>query len=175
MNNVKYLYHFHSLIVSIFTYEPNIVIKILRTMYPRWRVFSKNVRFIRPEFSTGFRYADVIWVMKDEDQYNWYLLAFEIKTGKYRSEWMRQIKDIRIGLYEASKRLRKRGIIRGKLALVHRYIFLVGWKREIEKVKERIKGSELDHGKLRVIPLEYFRDICIRRAREIVDLFTKLY
>lgn len=172
MNNSKDLCHLHSLMVSIFTYEHENVLKILRTMYPRWRVFGKNVRFVRPEFSAGFRYADVVWVMVDENHRNWYLVAFEIKTGKYRPEWIRQVKDIRRGLYEAVTRLRERGVIRGKLVTVQKFIFLVCPKSEIEKVKVAMKDPELSYGKFRVIPLEYFRYICVRRAQKIVELLS---
>lgn len=170
--------HLHSLLVSLITYEPEEVQKILQRVFPGRRIFRKRVDFIRPELDIGHRYADAVWLMLD-GKHSLFILAFEVKTGRFSYEWIKQLKSIRRALDKLMYRdLVKKGVIRereGRERSCHRYIILICPRSEIPKVERCLGELELQSkGRIILVPIDVFKYALSTRVEAVKKIIESL-
>ena len=163
--------HLHSMVVSLLTYEPKAVLHILRRHYD-WNVLKVEPTYVRPEARLRRRYADVVWYVRGRyvkfsgrKHYvveNAFLIGFEVKTGRFREEWIDQLRAVRGELVLSGRRFP---------GVRHTIVILMCPESEVEKAKEKIRSKlQVNLSNYRVVPLELLSGLLKSRLKMVLKL-----
>lgn len=174
--------YLHEMVKALLVYEPELAKELLGRYYPHWKLFSDRYTVVvrRPEAGLK-RFVDVVWVLKPVERgVGWFMLLFEVKTGRFSMRWVKQIEEIDRCRHHID-RIIKPLAGNAKVGYFHMYVLLAK-RNEINtflKVAEEATivmhpGFEaklinyIRSGWIRPIELEIFLPVVRRRLEELL-------